>query len=314
MERRPLLPDAAPVSPDPGRSSSVDRGDPRPLEVRLNEGLSELHLPTIREFYPEAGSQATAETWSYSQYLKALVDQECETRRIHRITRRLKESHLPLEKSLDRFDLGRLSLRVRQQFATLLEGGFLARKENILAFGNPGSGKTHLLCALAQELVRRDRRILYAPCSLLVQDLLAAKRDLALPRMLKRFAAFEGILIDDLGYVQQTREEMEVLFTLFAQRYEEGSVLLTSNLPFSQWEQIFKDPMTTAAAIDRVVHHSVILELNLPSYRMEAAQKLSPLSDARGTPPPKRTSGETTPPVDLEVVCQGSSEPLEPLI
>ncbi len=163
--------------------------------------------------------------------------------------------------------------KAKQQLAGLLEGTFLDRRENVLAFGNPGSGKTHLLCALCLELVRQERRVLYTTCSLLVQELLIAKRDLRLAAVLKRLGRYEALLIDDLGYVQQSREEMEVLFTLLADRYERGSVLLTSNLPFSQWEAIFKDPMTTAAAIDRLVHHSVILELNLPSYRMEAAKQ-----------------------------------------
>lgn len=130
-----------------------------------------------------------------------------------------------------------------------------------------------MLCALAQDLVHQGRRVCFTTCSLLVQSLLVAKRDLKLSRVLKRLAGFEVILIDDLGYVQQNREEMEVLFTLLADRYERGSVWLTSNLPFSKWESIFKDPMTTAAAIDRLVHHSVIVELNLPSYRLEHAKK-----------------------------------------
>lgn len=115
--------------------------------------------------------------------------------------------------------------------------------------------------------------MLFRKCGLLVQELLAAKRDLKLPALLKRLAGYEALLIDDLGYVQQSREEMEVLFTLLAERYERGSVLLTSNLAFSGWEAIFKDAMTTAAAIDRLVHHSVIIELNLPSYRAEQAKK-----------------------------------------
>ena len=106
-----------------------------------------------------------------------------------------------------------------------------------------------------------------------MQDLLIAKRDLKLSRILKRLARYEALILDDLGYVQQSQEEMEVLFTLLADRYERASVIVTSNLPFSKWEAIFQDPMTTAAAIDRLVHHSVILELNLPSYRMEAAKK-----------------------------------------
>lgn len=149
----------------------------------------------------------------------------------------------------------------------------MERHENVLVFGPPGSGKTHLLCALGQELARTGRRVLFAQCGLLVQELLAAKRDLKLSRVLKRLAAHEVLILDDLGYVQQSREEMEVLFVLLAERYERGSVLLTSNLPFSGWESIFKDPMTTAAAIDRLVHHSVIVELNIPSYRAEQARK-----------------------------------------
>ena len=155
----------------------------------------------------------------------------------------------------------------------LLSGDFLDRRENVLVFGPPGSGKTHCCCRGGPGTGAAGRRVLFTKCSLLVQDLLKAKRDLTLKALLRRLANWEGLLIDDLGYVQQSREEMEVLFTLLAERYERGSVLVTSNLAFSQWEQIFKDPMTTAAAIDRLVHHSVIVELNVPSYRAEAAKK-----------------------------------------
>jgi DNA replication protein DnaC len=178
-----------------------------------------------------------------------------------------------LEKSWPALDLKRLPARVVQQARTLLEGSFLDRHENVLVFGQPGSGKTHLLAALGQELVRAGRKVIFRKCGLLVQELLAAKRDLKLPRVLKQMAGYEALILDDLGYVQQNREEMEVLFLLLAERYERGSVLLTSNLPFSGWEAIFKDAMTTAAAIDRLVHHSVIVELNIPSYRAEAAKK-----------------------------------------
>jgi DNA replication protein DnaC len=155
----------------------------------------------------------------------------------------------------------------------LLEGSFLDHKENILAFGNPGSGKTHLLCAIGQELIRGGRKVYFATCSLLVQELLKAKRELQLSRILKKLAKYDALIIDDIGYVQQDRSEMEVLFTLLAERYERGSIMITSNLPFSKWEQIFKDSMVTAAAIDRLVHHSVILELNISSYRMEEAKR-----------------------------------------
>jgi DNA replication protein DnaC len=126
---------------------------------------------------------------------------------------------------------------------------------------------------LDRKLIHQDYRVLFKPCSLLVQEMLVAKRDLRLPHYLKKIARYDALIIDDIGYVQQDRQEMEVLFSLLADRYERGSVMITSNLPFSQWDKIFKDPMTTAAAIDRLVHHSVILELNLSSYRLEESTK-----------------------------------------
>lgn len=140
-------------------------------------------------------------------------------------------------------------------------------------FGNPGTGKSHLCCAVGNELVRRGRSVLSVSAYALVQRLLVAKRDLRLPEEIRRLDHFEALLIDDLGYVEQKREEMDVLFTLFAERYERRSILITSNLVFSKWDQIFKDPMTTTAAIDRLVHHAHVLELNVDSYRAEEAQR-----------------------------------------
>jgi len=155
----------------------------------------------------------------------------------------------------------------------LVDGSFLDRCENVLAFGNPGSGKTHLLCAIGQELIERGRRVLLIPCSQLVQNLLIAKRELKVATALKKLSRYDAVIIDDIGYVQQSREEMEVLFTFLADRYEQNSVMITSNLSFASWDQIFKDKMTTAAAIDRLVHHSSILELNAESYRVSTAKK-----------------------------------------
>ena len=240
---------------------------------RLERQLRDLRLPTIRASYEELARQAEQETHSYPRFLLQLCERECQERRSKRINRLLQQSRLPLEKSLETFAWQRLPAKVARQVQSLRDGSFLDRKENLLAFGKIGSGKTHLLCGLAQEQVRAGRRVLFTTSSLLVQELLLAKRDLKLKGVLKRLAGFEVLLIDDLGYVQQSREEMEVLFTLMAERYERGSIWLTSNLPFSKWESIFKDPMTTAAAIDRLVHHSVILELNLPSYRLEQAKQ-----------------------------------------
>jgi DNA replication protein DnaC len=247
----------------------------------------ELGLPAMRLGYEELARQARQEGQSYEGYLLALAERECQQRRQKRVERLLRESRLPPAKSWPALDLGRFPPRVLQQARGLLEGSFVGRRENVLVFGPPGSGKTHWLCALGQELVRSGRKVLFRTCGLLVQELLAAKRDLRRARVLKRLSGYEALIVDDLGYVQQSREEMEVLFTLLAERYERGSVLLTSNLPFSGWEAIFKDPMTTAAAIDRLVHHAVIIELKLPSYRAEQAKKAK---QARAAPSPGEAS------------------------
>jgi len=243
------------------------------VKQRLEEYLKELHLPTVRESFEEVAHKAGNEDLSYEQYLLELVELESQVRRENRIQRLMRQSKLPLEKDMASFELKRLPAKVKRQVKTLLDGSFLDRRENILAFGNPGSGKTHLLCAIGQELIHNDRKVFFSSCQLMVQDLLIAKRDLQLSKLLKKLSRFDALILDDLGYVQQNREEMEILFTLLAERYERGSVMLTSNLPFSKWEAIFKDPMTTATAIDRLVHHSVILELNVPSYRVEQAKK-----------------------------------------
>ena len=243
------------------------------LNGELTAYLQDLHLPAMRMNYRDVARQAEQEAYSYEQYLHELATRECAVRRKNRTERLLRESELPPEKTLACFDMKRLPQKAARQVKTLLDGTFLDRKENVMVFGIPGVGKTHLLCAMGMELIHNGRRILFTTCSLLVQELLKAKRELRLARYLKQLSKHEGLIIDEMGYVQQSREEMEVLFTLLAERYERGSVLLTSNLAFSKWESIFKDPMTTAAAIDRLVHHSVIIELNIKSYRVEDAKK-----------------------------------------
>jgi DNA replication protein DnaC len=240
---------------------------------QLIDLLKELHLPMFREYYQQFAQKAIANELEYEEYLYELAIRECEVRRANKIVRLVKASKLPLEKTLQTFELKRLPLKIRRQVKVLSEGSFVERNENILAFGKPGSGKTHLLCAVCYELARQGKRVYFATCDLMVQELLRAKQELKLDKWLKKLARFDVLMIDDFGYVKQNREEMEVLFTLLAYRYERGSVLITSNLPFSKWEVIFKDPMTTAAAIDRLVHHSVILELNVNSYRAEQARK-----------------------------------------
>ena len=157
----------------------------------------------------------------------------------------------------------------------MARGEFLQGAINLLAFGPPGVGKSHAAAALGHALIEQGHAVLFRPAYQLVQELLAAKHDLTLPRLLRRLDAAELLILDDIGYVKQSAEEAEVLFTLIAQRYERRSVMITSNLVFSEWERIFKEPMATAAAIDRLVHHATILEFNSASYRTRARPRVS---------------------------------------
>jgi DNA replication protein DnaC len=243
------------------------------IKPLITKSLHQLRLLAFAENFGTQAALAANDGWPYDRYLMTLCELELAQRGQRRTERLLNDSRLPREKTLDSFDRSRLKKPQQRQFSVLLEGDFLDRRENVLMFGNPGSGKTHLLCALGHELIRKGRSVYFTPCVMLVQRLLLAKSGLWLAKELKRLDKFDALIVDDIGYVQQGREEMEVLFTLLAHRYEHRSILLTSNLVFSDWEKIFKDPMTTAAAIDRLVHHSIVMELNLPSYRMEAARK-----------------------------------------
>ena len=161
-----------------------------------------------------------------------------------------------------------LTPKLRKLLPTLLEGSFLERTENILAFGLPGRGKSHYIGAIARELILRyNKSVLFVSTFKLVEKLLNAKKELNLENALKKLDRFDVIVLDDIGYVQQSREEMEVLFTFLAERYERKSLMITSNLLFSDWNKIFKDPMTTMAAVDRLIHHSIILDFPLESIR-----------------------------------------------
>ncbi len=208
---------------------------------------------------------------------------EVAERRRRRIERYLRDSDLPGEKTFATLNRTRLPAKVQKMLPTLCEGAFAERGDNLLAFGLPGRGKTHLVCAIAHELIKHGHRVLFTAAFALVQRLLAAKRDLRLAKELAVLDGYDVVVLDDIGYVQQSRDEMEVLFTFLAERYERKSVLITSNLVFSDWIRIFKDPMTTAAAIDRLIHHAVIIEMTGPSIRNNEALKRGDVTPATTT-------------------------------
>jgi DNA replication protein DnaC len=233
--------------------------------------LRQFCLTTMAARCGEMIASAEAQNWGYRKLLLQLCEAEAADRRERRRQRLLRDSKFPSGKTLGNLEEGKLPAKVRRQLPTLLEGGFVERAENLLVFGLPGRGKTHFLCALGRELIlRHGFKILFTPTFKLVQQLLAAKKDLRLDALLKKLDGFEAMVLDDLGYVQQSREEMEVLFTFLAERYERRSVFISSNLVFSKWDQIFKDPMTTLAAVDRLVHHAVILEFDGETHRVPA--------------------------------------------
>lgn len=237
--------------------------------------LKAMKLPSIYEQYREVANLAQREGWGFVRFLKELLTIELEGRRQRKLDRLLNQSHLPTEKTLSSFDMSRMPTKIRRIVPELCKGVFVDNAQNVLAFGLPGRGKTHIICAIGHELLKKEIPVLFFSTQELVSRLLRSKRDYELDIAIKKLDRFPVIILDDIGYVKQNREEMEVLFTFLSERYERRSVMITSNLVFSQWEQIFKDPLTTAAAIDRIVHHSFILEISetVQSYRMAEACK-----------------------------------------
>jgi len=236
--------------------------------------LNQFGMGGLSGAIKEIEGRAQSAGWSYQRYLREVLETEAQARTERKLLRLLREAQLPEGKTLAALESERLSIENRRHLNELCTGNFVDRAENVIAFGLPGRGKTHFLSAVAHELIhRQQRRVWFVPTYKLVQRLLEAKKILRLEAMFKKLDGFDAIVLDDLGYIQQTREEMEVLFTFFAERYERRSVLISSNLVFSKWGQIFHDPMTAMAAIDRLVHHSVILEFGGESHRTAAKTK-----------------------------------------
>ena len=250
--------------------------------AQLRTMLRTLKLPAMADHFADVALKATKGGLTHEAFLYEVVQCEVTQREERRIARLLHQSALPQAKTFRTLQLDRFPALIRQQLDHLRGGAFLEEAVNVLAVGKPGTGKSHLAAALGHELVVQGHRVLWTPTANLVQRRLAAKRDLRLPQYLAQLDRFACLILDDIGYVQHDRDEMEVLFTLLAERYERRSVIITTNLVFSDWTRIFKDPMTTMAAIDRVVHHSVILDLmGLESFRAQEANGHQP----RASPP-----------------------------
>ena len=251
-------------------------------QLELQTMLHSLRLPTMAEVCADLALKSAKEGLSHDAFLYEVTRLECERRNQQRIERRLSQSGLPREKTFATFQLDRLPMPIRGQIERLRSGEFVKEATNVVAVGPPGVGKSHLLAAVAYDLVLQGYAVLWTPTAQLMQRLLAAKRDLRLPQELAKLHRYACLLLDDIGYVQHDQDEMEVLFTLLSDRYEQRSVCLSTNLVFSEWERIFKNPLTTVAAIDRVIHHSVILDLmQVRSFRVQQATgQQTPTTDA----------------------------------
>jgi len=242
--------------------------------TELHTLLTQLNLGAMADAFADVALRVAKEGLSHEAYLYELARLEMEQRTQRRTARLLRAAGLPVEKTFRTLSLSRLSPSLQLQLERLKSASFLETATNIIAIGKPGVGKSHCLAAVGYALIEAGYPVLWTPTSALVQRLLAAKRDLRLPQALTKLDKFACVILDDIGYVQHDRDEMEVLFTFLAERYERKSVMITTNLVFSEWERIFKDPMTTMAAIDRLVHHSVILDMmSVESYRAEAAHQ-----------------------------------------
>ena len=258
---------------------------------RLGFILTELRLPTMKRLAAEVCDQSDREGWTARRLLENLLEQEISEREVRRFDRHRTASCLSPDKRLSSFDFAAVPTISRAQIMALIEGHeWLERGANILAFGAPGAGKSHLLSAVGHALIDAGKRVLFTRCSDLVQRLQAARRDLRLAHELAKLDRFDLLILDDLSYVRRDQDETSVLFELIAERYERKSIAITANTPFSQWDQVFVDTAMTHAAIDRLVHHSTILEMNVESYRRRTAH------ESKGSARTKaRTSSKVTP-------------------
>jgi len=266
-------------------------------EARLSIMLNDLRLPTIKMLWPQFAEQADREGWPAARFLAAIAEHELAERARRRIARHLGEAHLPPGKTMDSFDFDAVPMISKAQVMAMAAGdSWLAKGANVLMFGPPGGGKSHLAAAIGLTLIENGWRVLFTRTTDLVQKLQVARRELQLEAAIAKLDKFDLIILDDLAYVTKDQAETSVLFELISARYERRSIMITANQPFGEWNKVFPDPAMTLAAVDRLVHHATIFEMNVESYRrrtaMEAKRK-------RGRPASYATINNT-PMIDAE--------------
>lgn len=242
--------------------------------ARLNIMLNELRLPTIKTLWQQFAEQADHEGWPAARFLAAIAEHELAERANRRIVRHLAEAHLPPGKTLDSFAFDAVPMISKAQVMAMAAGdSWLAKGANVLMFGPPGGGKSHLAGAIGLALIENGWRVLFTRTTDLVQKLQVARRELQLEAAIAKLDKFDLLILDDLAYVTKDQAETSVLFELISARYERRSIMITANQPFGEWNRIFPDPAMTLAAVDRLVHHATIFEMNVESYRRRSAME-----------------------------------------
>ena len=248
-----------------GATTSIDA-------ARVELLLNELRLPGVKAIWPRIAAQSDKEGWPAARFLATLAEHESADRTRRRIERHMVEARLPAGKTLASFDFESVPMVSKAQVVALASGDiWLNNGANLLLFGPPGGGKSHLSAAIGLALVENGRRVLFTRTTDLVQRLQTARRELALEAYIAKLDRYDLLILDDIAYVAKDRDETSVLFELIAARYERRSMLITANQPFGEWGRIFPDHAMTLAAVDRLVHHATILEMNVESYRRKAA-------------------------------------------